>query len=271
MKIVRYLTQNDDTPRPGVLTENEETILRTTTDNLPQTLQAVSQGGNRADILDGTEINRDDVELLAPLQSDNRLFCLGGVYTGHLEDAGLSMMVDPNQWFIPDNAIVGPDDPIVLPNRVSKKVMPAAELCVVIGRSGKYIDPTDAFDHVAGYSISNDVTARTDWPGPMAYKMMDTFSPIGPYIRTAEEVSNPGNLDIEMRLDDEVICEGNTSAMRFTVSFMLSYISTITELQPGDIISTGDPGGVAKPLEPGRTVEIEIDDIGELANPVVSE
>lgn len=271
MKLVRYRTQDDNAPHTGVLTEDGETILETTVEGLPEALQAVSQGGSRADIHEGAKINREDANLLPPLQSESRLICLGGVYTGHLEDAGLPMMVDPNQWFIPDNAIVGPDDPIVLPERVAEKVMPAAELCVVIGRSGKYINPTDAFDHVAGYSISNDVTARTDWPGPMTYKMMDTFSPIGPYIRTANEVSNPGNLKIEMRLDDDVICEGNTSAMRFTVSFMLSYISTITELRPGDVISTGDPGGVAKPLEPGATVEIEIANVGTLANPVVSE
>jgi 2-keto-4-pentenoate hydratase/2-oxohepta-3-ene-1,7-dioic acid hydratase in catechol pathway len=172
---------------------------------------------------------------------------------------------------MPDSAIVGPGDPIVLPERVAEHVMPAAELCVIVGRSGKYIDPTNAFDYVAGYSVSNDVTARTDWPGPMAYKMMDTFSPVGPYIRTAEQVPNPGNLDIKMRLDDEVICEGNTSAMRFSVSFMLSYVSTITEIQPGDVISTGDPGGVAKRLRPGVTAEIEIGDVGKLSNPVISE
>lgn len=271
MKLVRYITTDDSTPRPGVLSDDGDSIRGTNADSLAAVLRSVTEGAGRSALFEGREITRDDATVLAPIESENRLFCLGGVYTGHLEDAGLSMMVDPNQWAIPPNAIVGPEDPIVLPERVAENVKPAAELCIVVGKAGKYIDPMDALDYVAGYTVSNDVTARTDWPGAMAYKMMDTFAPVGPHVTTVDEVMNPGNLDIEMRLDGRIICQGNTSAMRFTLSFMLSYISTITELHPGDIISTGDPGGVQEPLEPNSTVEIEIQDVGTLWNPVVSE
>jgi len=102
----------------------------------------------------------------------------------------------------------------------------------------------------------------------MAYKMIDTFSPIGPHIKTADDVTQPMNSDIVMRQDGDMICRGNTSGMRFSLSFLVSYLSTITELQPGDVISTGDPGGVEEPLNPGSTVMIEIEDIGTLSNDV---
>ncbi|TKX39421.1 FAA hydrolase family protein [Halorubrum sp. CGM5_25_10-8B] len=219
-------------------------------------------------IEEGDVFERSEVTLRAPISNAGRLFCFGGVYTGHLRDAGLELTVDPNQWIIPDNAIVGPEETIVLPSRVAGNVKPAAELCIVIGRAGKYIEPSEAYNHIAGYSISNDVTARTEWPGPMAYKMMDTFSPIGPHVTTVDEVDQPMNLNIVMRQDGDVICQGNTSGMRFSLSFLVSYLSTITELQPGDVISTGDPGGIEGSLQPGSTVAIEIEDVGELKNPV---
>lgn len=235
---------------------------------LLQTVTTTSPSSLESRIDEGPTFARSSIDLLPPLPEEGRLFCLGGVYTGHLRDAGLELTVDPNQWVMPANAIVGPEAEIVLPERVSENVKPAAELCVVIGRQGKYIQPMEAFDYIAGYSISNDVTARTDWPGPMAYKMMDSFSPIGPHVKTADEVAQPMDLDIEMRHDGNVICQGNTAGMRFTLSFLVSYLSAITELRPGDVISCGDPGGVEEPLQPGSTIEIEIEDVGMLANEV---
>lgn len=247
--------EQNQTPRDGF-----ETLLKTVTTSGSLSLES--------SVAKGPSFDRSSVELLPPIPDDRRLFCLGGVYTGHLHDAGLELTVDPNQWVMPPNAIVGPEADILLPERVSENVKPAAELCVVIGRRGKYIQPMEAFDYVAGYSISNDVTARTDWPGPMAYKMMDSFSPIGPHVTTADEVGKPIDLGIEMRQDGNVICRGNTAGMRFTLSFLVSYLSAITELQPGDVISCGDPGGVEEALRPGSTVEIEIEDVGVLANRV---
>lgn len=212
--------------------------------------------------------DRSEVTLQAPISNTGRLFCFGGVYTGHLRDAGLELSIDPNQWVVPDNAVIGPEENIVLGEEVADNVKPAAELCVVIGRGGKYIEPSDAYDHIAGYTISNDVTARTTWPGPMAYKMMDTFSPVGPHVTTTDDVSQPMNLNITMRQNENVICRGKTSGMRFSLSFLVGYLSTITELQSGDIISTGDPGGIEGSLTPGATVRIEIENIGELTNKV---
>jgi 2-keto-4-pentenoate hydratase/2-oxohepta-3-ene-1,7-dioic acid hydratase in catechol pathway len=150
-------------------------------------------------------------------------------------------------------------------------VEPASELGVVIGQRGKYIDPMEAHEYIAGYTVSNDVTARTEWPGPMGYKMLDSFSPVGPYIQTADEVDDTMNLNIEMRQDGTTICQGNTAGMRFSLSFLVSYMSTIVELVPGDVISTGDPGGVSENLKPGSTLETEIEDVGTLRNTVTTE
>jgi 2-keto-4-pentenoate hydratase/2-oxohepta-3-ene-1,7-dioic acid hydratase in catechol pathway len=276
MKLVRFSPENKSTVHTGVVRADTVVRVADATDpdeneSFDAVLRSVTrEGADGADlrIEEGDVFDRSVVTLRAPISNSGRLFCFGGVYTGHLRDAGLELTVDPNQWIIPDNAIVGPEEAIVLPDRVAENVKPAAELCVVIGRAGKYIEPSEAYEYVAGYSISNDVTARTEWPGPMAYKMMDTFSPIGPHVTTADEVDQPMNSDIIMRQDGDVICRGSTSGMRFSLSFLVSYLSAITELQPGDVISTGDPGGIEASLAPGSTVTIEIEDVGVLSNGV---
>jgi len=276
MRLVRFSPRNESTVQTGIIQDDEVVGVK-----------AVAEGDDRESFeailgsvtgQEGTEVSdrigkgkvfeRSEVSLRAPISDAGRLFCFGAVYTGHVSDAGLGLTFDPNQWIVPDNAIIGPEDDIVLPERVAENVKPAAELCVVIGQAGKYIEPAEAYDHIAGYSISNDVTARTEWPGPMAYKMMDSFSPIGPHVTTADEVGRPMNLDIVMRQDGDVICQGSTAGMRFSISFLVSYLSTITELRPGDVISTGDPGGIDGRLRSGATVDIEIEDVGTLTNEV---
>lgn len=276
MNLVRFCDPDDGKVRAGIHRDDEVIQIEGLQhDHAKDPFESLLQTVTNTDSIDlnsrfeeGRAYTRSSVDLLPPLPRSRRLFCLGGVYTGHLRDAGLELTVDPNQWVMPENAIVGPEEDILIPKRVSENVKPAAELCVVIGRSGKYIQPMKAFNYVAGYSISNDVTARTDWPGPMAYKMMDTFSPIGPHVMTAEAVDRPMNLDIEMRQNGEVICQGNTSGMRFTLSFLVSYLSAMTKLHPGDVISCGDPGGVEQALRPDSTVEIEIENVGVLSNRV---
>jgi len=276
MKIVRFSPGDGSTVHTGIVRDDtivqvEGTVDADERESFDSVLASIT-GAEDEDVDDriheGDVFETSGVTLRAPISNSGRLFCFGAVYTGHLSDAGLNLTFDPNQWIVPENAIIGPDEAILLPDRVAENVKPAAELCVVIGRGGKYIEPSEAYDHIAGYSISNDVTARTEWPGPMAYKLMDTFSPIGPHVTTTDEVGRPMNLNIVMRQDENVICRGNTSGMRFSLSFLVSYLSTITELRPGDIISTGDPGGVKRSLEPGSTVEIEIGDVGTLSNEV---
>lgn len=275
MKLVRFSPRGESTVHTGVVRDDEIVAVEADAEaDDRESFEAVLASVTGAEDADLSGIQkrevfeRSGVTLRAPITEACRLFCFGGVYTGHLRDEGLELTVDPNQWLVPKNTIIGPEEAIELSSRVAENVEPAAELGIVIGRAGKYIEPAEAYDHIAGYTIANDVTARTDWPGPMAYKMMDTFSPVGPHVTTVGDVGQPMNLDIVMRQDGDVIGQGNTSGMRFTLSFLVSYLSTITELQPGDVISTGDPGGVEGRLQVGSTVTIEIEDVGELSNDV---
>lgn len=224
--------------------------------------------------VDGEELpsfDPADVELEAPVASDARIIALGGAFASHLRERGNDLSTVPSQWIVPPTSVVGPDDPIVLAERVSENVRPAVELGVVIGRGGRNITETEALDHVAGYTIVNDVTARTDWPGPMAYKLMDTFSPCGPHVVPADRVDDPLDLAMEIRHAGRTICRGSTAGLRFTLSFIISYLSTILTLRPGDVISTGDPGDVSGELVPGSPVKLEIDSVGTLSNPVMLE
>lgn len=217
------------------------------------------------------ELNRfdgDDVSLLPPVADTARLICLGGVYASHLRESGTDLNTVPAQWIVPDTAIVGQADPIVLPDRVADSVEPAVELGIVIGRGGSDIPESEVYDHIAGYTIVNDVTARTEWPGPRAHKIMDSFSPCGPHIVPSEDVVNPSNLSLSIRQDGRKICSGSTAGTRFSLSYVVSFLSTILELRPGDIVSTGDPGGVTERLNPGSTVEVEVESVGTLSNPV---
>jgi 2-keto-4-pentenoate hydratase/2-oxohepta-3-ene-1,7-dioic acid hydratase in catechol pathway len=166
---------------------------------------------------------------------------------------------------------VGPNEDIVLPEKVREKTMPAVELGVVIGTDSRYLTEEEVLDAIAGYTVCNDITARTDWPGPMAYKLMDTFWPIGPAITPPDQVSNPTNLSMRLEKDGEVICRGTTASMRFSIPFVVSHVSSILKLRPGDIISTGDPGRVESRIEPGTKIEAIIKDVGCLSNPVVED
>lgn len=278
MKLVRFRTDGDEQARPGVAMDGQVFDLADakfrsgSAPDLGTVLQEVGEYGP-ATVLSATEdaetFDRGEVALAPPIPGAGRLICLGGAYTSHLRAQGHNLTTVPSQWVMPETAIVGPGEPIRLTERVVEETLPAVELGAVIGRGGRFIGGTEAYDHLAGFTIVNDVTARTDWPGPMGYKMMDTFSPCGPHVVTADEVANPHDLDLEIRQDDQVICAGSTQGLRFSLSFIVSYLSTILELRPGDVISTGDPAGVEDRLRPGSTVELEVEEVGVLRNPVV--
>jgi 2-keto-4-pentenoate hydratase/2-oxohepta-3-ene-1,7-dioic acid hydratase in catechol pathway len=274
MKLALISPPDEEQAYPSVVTDS--TVITSVDDDTQFSrllAQVLDEGpaSTRAAVTSGTSVQYqlDDVSVAAPLAPDGRLFCIGGAYASHRRARDRSLLTVPHQWLAPDTSVVGPDSDIVLPAAVSENVMPAVELAVVIGKGGSYITEADAFDHIAGYTISNDVTARTDWPGPRGYKLFDTFSPCGPYVLTKDEIANPLDLRMELRQDGRVICDGTTAGHQFTISFLVSYLSTIHELRPGDVISTGDPGNVSEALEPGSRIDAEIEGIGTLSNNIV--
>jgi len=219
--------------------------------------------------------------LLAPVPDPQKIICIGLNYRDHAEESGMPVPPEPVLFSKYPSALIGHLAPIVLPS-VSNEVDYEAELVVVVGRGGRFIPVEKAMEHVGGYAVGHDVSAR-DWqlnkPGKqwMAGKTFDTFAPIGPELVTADEVADPGKLGIRLRLNGETMQNSNTNQLIFSIDQLIAYLSGIVTLEPGDLIFTGTPPGVGmarKPqvwLKPGDVVEVEIDGLGVLRNPVVAE
>jgi 2-keto-4-pentenoate hydratase/2-oxohepta-3-ene-1,7-dioic acid hydratase in catechol pathway len=217
--------------------------------------------------------------LLSPVPDPPKIICLGLNYSDHAAESGMEIPKEPILFSKYTTSLLGHQGEIVLPE-VSTEVDYEAELVVVIGVGGKHIPRERALEHVAGYTVGHDVSAR-DWqlnkPGKqwMAGKTFDTFAPVGPALVTPDEVADPHNLGIRLRLNGKTMQDSNTSKLIFQVDQIIAYLSQIFTLEPGDLIFTGTPPGVGmarKPpvwLQPGDVVEVEIDGLGTLRNSVV--
>ncbi|MEM2047073.1 MAG: fumarylacetoacetate hydrolase family protein [Candidatus Jordarchaeales archaeon] len=219
-----------------------------------------------------------DVKLMAPIPRPGKIICLGLNYSDHAEEAGLKPPDEPVLFSKPATAVVGHDDPVIYP-RVSSQVDYEVELAVVIGKKGKDITEEDAYEYVAGYTVFNDVSARDiQFRGIQWFrgKSFDTFAPMGPCLTLKDEIPDPHNLKMQMRVNGEVRQKGSTKNMIFKIPYLLSFISAGMTLEPGDVIATGTPSGVgiySKPqklLKPGDVMEATIEKIGTLRNKVVS-
>lgn len=220
-------------------------------------------------------------KLLPPIPDPRKIVCIGLNYSDHAAESGVPAPPEPVLFSKYPTALAGHLDQIVLP-RVSKEVDYEAELVVVIGKGGRHIARERAFDHVGGYMAGHDVSAR-DWqlnkPSKqwMAGKTFDTFAPTGPELVSPNEVPDPHNLGIRLRLNGRTMQDSSTAKLIFGVDVLISYLSQIVTLEPGDLIFTGTPPGVGmarKPpvwLQPGDVVEVEIDSLGTLRNTVVAE
>ena len=216
-----------------------------------------------------------------PIPNPEKIICIGLNYADHARETGIEPPPEPVIFSKFPSAICGDWQPIVLP-RMSREVDFEAELVVVIGRGGRHIPREEALTHVAGYCCGNDVSAR-DWqlrkPGVqwLLGKSFDTFAPFGPAIITADEIPDPGNLQILLRLNGRTMQRSCTKQFIFPIDYLISYISNVCTLAPGDLIFTGTPPGVGfarRPpvfLKPGDVIEIEIEKLGILRNPVVAE
>lgn len=219
----------------------------------------------------------DDVRRLAPVPRPSQIICVGLNYHDHAEEQDEEVPNRPLLFAKSPSAVTNPDDPIVHPAGI-EQVDYEVELAIVMGRTARNVDATNAREYVAGYTVLNDVSARDaqfDDGQFFRGKSYDTFAPMGPALVT-EESFDPNAADVELRVNGDVKQSSTTEEFIFDVDEVIEYISGVTTLRPGDVISTGTPGGVGifrdppELLEPGDTVVAEVEGIGSLENPVVA-
>ncbi len=218
-------------------------------------------------VFTGTSMALEEVHLLPPCLP-GKIVAVGFNYVPHVREMQTKVPPEPLIFLKPPSAVIGPEEQIILPP-MSSRVEFEGELAVVIGRSAKNVEPTQALDYVFGYTCFNDVTARDLQKKDVQFtraKGFDTFAPLGPHIETDLD---PGNLKLTAVLNAEVRQRTNTSSLIRSVPELLSYISRIMTLFPGDIIATGTPSGVAQ-LHRGDVISIQIEGIGTLTNRVDS-
>ena len=240
-------------------------------------LSVIASGGKLPP--SGSSYALKDIKLLAPVPRPPKLICIGLNYLDHAKETKQQVPKVPTVFNKFTNVVIGPDQPIVLPN-ASKAPDYEAEMAVVIGPGGRNISADRAMEHVFGYTILNDVSARdiqnatSQW---LLGKTCDTFAPMGPWIVTADEIADPHALDIWLEIGGERLQNSNTRELIFKIPRLIEYISSVVTLESGDVIATGTPGGIGftrnpqRLLKPGDEVTIHVEGIGELRNPVVAE
>ena len=229
------------------------------------------------------KISGTDIDLLPKLDASERIgpcvanvgkfICIGLNYADHAAETGAPIPVEPIIFMKATSAIIGPNDDVIIPKNAIKPDW-EVELAIVIGKEARYVEEADAFDHVAGYCVCNDVSERhfqTERGGTWDKgKGADTFGPIGPWLVTKDEVADPQNLAMWLEVDGHRYQNGSTRTMIFGVAKIVSYVSQFMSLQPGDVITTGTPPGVGmgiKPapvwLKPGNVMHLGIEGLGE--------
>ncbi len=257
MRIARYTTGED--PAYGIVDgeAGAEVIHPLTGD--PLYVGIVPAGGE--------PVALEDVRLLAPVIPRSKVIGIGRNYADHAKELGNEVPTEPMMFLVPNTAVIGPGDPVVIP-RGSATVDYEGELAVVIGKICKDVRPEQALECVWGYTCANDVSERVWQRGDVQWaraKGFDTSKPLGPWIVTDLD---PSALRRVTRRDGEVVQDGSTADLVHDVPRLVSYASTYFTLLPGDVILTGTPAGVG-PVQPGQRVSVEIEGIGTLDNPFV--
>jgi len=254
MRLVRYQIENE-TPQYGwALVDSDETFIGP--------IEGTPFGEFRR-----LEANlpKDSVSLLAPVQP-SKIICIGRNYVAHAREHDSEVPEVPLLFLKPPSSVIGPDDSIILPPQ-SQQVEHEAELVAVIAKRGRWISPEEALDHLLGYTVGNDITARDlqrrdgQWTRAKGF---DTFCPIGPWIETDFD---PSDALITCYVNGEMRQMASTRDMVFSVRQLIAYASSVMTLNSGDILFTGTPAGIG-PLEPGDIVEVTIEGIGTLRNAV---
>lgn len=235
----------------------------------------------------------ESVQLVAPVPRPPKILALAGNYQEHIVEGGGTAVdktkVVPMLFMKPSTTLLGPGQPLVLPGCVSEKVDWELEIAVVIGRRAKYVSAETALEHVAGYTIFNDISSRSleitrsraesrprdlffDW---LNGKWQDGFGLMGPYLVTRDEIPDPQHLRLRLSVNGETRQDGSSAQMIFTIAETIAWASKLFTLEPGDVIATGTPSGVGSAsntfLKAGDTLCAEVDGLGTLVNPVVDE
>jgi 2-keto-4-pentenoate hydratase/2-oxohepta-3-ene-1,7-dioic acid hydratase in catechol pathway len=270
----------DRKPRPGILLAQNGTVIDLSAD-YSNSLAVIAAGIRSIDNDSGVYPSHklSDIRLHAPLANPPRVFAIGLNYREHAAETGKALPDVPVVFFKQPTAVIGPGDTIVLPKNSSEPDY-EAEFAFVIGKGGYRIPASAWREHVYGYTIVNDVSARDVQRATSQWslsKSFPTFCPTGPAIVTFEEVADPHQLDISLTIDGKTLQSSNTREMIFQIPQLIEYISSITPFLPGDIVSTGTPSGVGvgrtpkRWLKPGETVTVTIKGLGSLTNPVAAE
>ena len=274
MKLITYSTGGGE-PRVGYVEDDHVTPLGGSS-----MLEYVEHGRSTDRQPGGKAVALGEVRLHAPISRPEKIVAIGLNYEDHAAETGAEIPEKPVVFTKYPNTIVGPGEPIRIPP-IAEQIDYEAELAVVIGRTARNVPESEALEYVFGYANANDVSARDlqfseggQWTRS---KSLDTFMPLGPFVVTRDEVPDPQSLSIRATLNGEVVQDGTTSKMIFSVAELVAFLSTGMTLVPGDVIITGTPPGVGMArdpqlwMKPGDEVSIEIEGLGTLTNPVEAE
>jgi 2-keto-4-pentenoate hydratase/2-oxohepta-3-ene-1,7-dioic acid hydratase in catechol pathway len=274
LKLVTYSTGGGE-PKVGYVEDDHVTPLGGSS-----MLEYVEHGRSTDRQPGGEAVALGEVRLHAPISRPEKIVAIGLNYEDHAAETGAEIPEKPVVFTKYPNTIVGPGEPIRIPP-IAEQIDYEAELAVVIGRTARHVPQSEALEYVFGYANANDVSARDlqfseggQWTRS---KSLDTFMPLGPFIVTRDEVPDPQSLSVRAILNGEVVQDGTTSKMIFSVAELVAFLSTGMTLVPGDVIITGTPPGVGMArdpqlwMKPGDEVSIEIEGLGTLTNPVEAE
>ncbi len=280
MKLLRHGPRGAE--RPGIL--HTDGSIRDLTGLVPDIGGAVLSDAGLA-MLRGIDAGTlpvvDPATRLGPcVAGTGKFICIGLNYADHAAESGMAVPPEPVIFMKATSAICGPNDPIVIP-RGSEKTDWEVELAIIIGKAAKYVSEDEAMAHVAGYAVTNDVSERafqTERSGQWTKgKSCDNFGQIGPWLVTRDEVADPQDLKMWLKVNGQTMQDGSTRTMVYGVKYLVSYLSQFMTLHPGDVISTGTPPGVGlgmKPpryLKPGEVVELGIEGLGSQRQDVIAD
>lgn len=287
MKLVTFV--HNGRTRLGALTESDSVLdLNSANSAIPDSIIPFLEGGEYTKALAeqalaaapaSALLKRSEVTLKAPVPRPGKIICIGLNYRDHAAESGQKVPDFPTVFAKYPTCVIGPDEPILIP-KLTEQVDYEAELGVIIGKRARHVSEGEAMGYVAGYLPFHDVSARdyqmrtSQWT---LGKTFDTFGPMGPALVTADEIPDPHTLDISLSIGGEVLQKSNTRELVFGVGALVSILSGVMTLEPGDLISTGTPSGVGAARDPkrwlraGETVRIEIAGLGVLSNPVMRE